>query len=52
MVLKEPICPFINCVAFIFKFIWSDGFEMNQNLLQFYHVSAILEQIWLFCTGE
>ena len=38
MVLKEPICPFINCVACIFDFIWSDGLEMNQDLLQFYHV--------------
>ena len=47
MVLKELICPFINCVAFIFKFIWSGGLERNQDLFQFYHVSAILKQIWL-----
>ena len=52
MVLKEPICPYFNCVAFILSFIWSDGFERNQDILQFYHVSAVLKQIWLFCTGE
>ena len=42
---------FIKHVAFIYGFVWIGGLEMDQDL-QFYHVSAILEQIWLFYTGE
>ena len=40
MVLKEPICPYLNRVAFIFKFTWSNSLETNQGILQFYCLSA------------
>ena len=52
MVLKEPICPYFNHVAFILEITWGNGLERNQGVLQFYCVSAVLEQMWLFCTVE
>ena len=36
---------YFNHVAFISKFTWSNCLERNQNILQFYHVSGVLEQI-------
>ena len=50
--LKRANMSLFGLCCLYFWIIWSDGLEGNQNLLQCYHVSPELKQMWLFCTGE
>ena len=52
MVLKEPICPYFDCVAFIFNLTWSNGLERNWDLLQYIVWVPYLSKYGCFAQGN